>query len=283
MIYGGDDLISETIPNIKADPISSTLGCIAPRSFIAAGDWLMWLSNEGPVIFDGKEVKELEARQVKPILDAIPDDQRRNSHSLWDSTNREWVLYFYRGRSLRFNFNTRLWTMDVHQVNIGAALEIRDSDGALRILRGMDDNGALVALIDQPLIETANTGFVNASTTEPIEWKASTGSDDIRNPMESKEIVSVGLDGEWYDDVLCDIEFVGTDEVVDTAPIGETLTFEPPTDGRGVVAKSFKDNKAYIGKRLKIKLHGQNKNGRVHIASVSLYSPLRGERIEDRI
>lgn len=282
-IAGADSNINEATANVQGVVLSPTIGCIAPRSFINIGDALMWLSNEGPTIFEGKGVQTLNAHQVKPILDAIPAAYRRKAHSVYNSIEREWILYFWHGQALRYNFKTQLWTMDVYPINIGAALEIKDSDGAIRILRALDDDPALIALVDAPLVETANTGFTT-SFGGTIDWRAHTGSDDFKMPAETKEITGVLMDGEWYDPITLDFQFIGMDGVgTDTLLSADTLTFDPPTGGQGVVYRPFKVGKALTGNRVKLKMSGLNSIGRSQIASITLYSPKRGEITEARV
>jgi hypothetical protein len=149
-VIGGDDFITSTIENLQNEVLSSTIGCIAPRSIVTAEGAVVWLAHDGIQLFDGRGPYPISSNEVKAYLQAIPGDMIRDAHAYYDSVDREYVLFIadpaYPGKNrfeVRYSFLTKLWTTDRRKRGVGCALETRDSDQQPRVFLGLDATARL--------------------------------------------------------------------------------------------------------------------------------------------
>lgn len=289
-IVGGDDFISPTLPNIQKEVLSDTIGCIAPRTIVTAEGAVLFLSHQGPMMFNGGPISPIGSWEIKTFLDDIPEAMRRLATAYYDSDDREYVIFMadslatdYNRVAIRYSFLTRMWTTDRNPRGIGAALEIHESDKKTFVLFGRDDDPAYFAADGDPAIVKAKTAFtedVEDADDRSIDWRFETGYLDGRHPLRDKKVTDVSIEGEWLDPF--DLYF-RVDGDTNTEADARPLRFEKPSGDRGVTTVEIPDDMHIEGTRIQFIGVGENLLSRTRITKIVARVELGVEKKERRI
>lgn len=152
-ISGTVNEISPGFNDISVDKIDGTIGCIAPATLVEGEGFLLWLSNKGPVFFDGtSKPKLLRADQIMPVIRAIPAAERYYACAGYYSKEREyWLAVCPAGNNkntevYKFHFRTGGWSgahvyRDTNSVEFTGFLDFRRGDEVGTFL-GLNENSS---------------------------------------------------------------------------------------------------------------------------------------------
>lgn len=213
-VLGGDDELDFGIPNISVQLIDGNVGCIAPNSIQAIDGGVAWMSNRGPYVYDGSSPKPFEAHKVQRTMERIPDTRRTAVASAWNSTEREYQLFYslpgeepeaaqFNRHRARWNAYSGKWTYDKLLHGVGVALEIRDPDQKSRVLWGGDDVPNDFAFPvglnpnSAPLLVLGDTGYTEAAaviaggTRHKVKFRFQTAFLDDEIPFMDKMFLAL--------------------------------------------------------------------------------------------
>jgi len=249
-ILGGDDEISLGIPNIQVQLIDPNVGCIAPKTICEVDGGIAWLSNRGPYIFDGTAPRPLKSLNVQAAFDAIPPASRKNAVGVYNSRDREYIIYHassfdggttpYNRDAMRFSFVTGSWMLDRYEFGIGAAVDVRDEDNQSYVLQGRaDDKTRMFSAGGGVILVRADSGpleyFVSravAAGADEIDFKVDLGFLDAGAPFLDKKFKELVIEATSYVPMSLDVVI---DNKYDSRTTGETIDISPPVDDETLV------------------------------------------------
>lgn len=273
------------VPVVSKRPISGDVGCIAPHSIVAAKGTVAWLSNTGFHYYDGTVPQPLpNTEKIQPILDAIPAARRRLVSGLYKSKTDELVWFFSKSDyedgnlwALIYSFVTHGWRQEKYPRGVGTAMEVKDSDGTVRVLYGLDDNSSLFLAGDPILIEADNGNTDALETPVGIQYLVEGPFLSYGTDMLDKRVDAAYLEGAWTD-VLTFIGF-RVDGRVDTTinlPLANKL-IAAPTGGKGMKKSNWSEG-AIWGKRIQHILTGTSFNGGADFTAIYVEMAPQGYR-----
>jgi hypothetical protein len=270
LIVGGDDVLSQVLPQIQVETLSQDVGCIAPQTIVQAEGAIVWMSQRGPYFFDGTGARALGAAKVQAILDAIPVDRRRKMVGYYDSKDRYYEVFFTRDDyiygnkwSLRYSFITKAWALMKYARGIGSVVEVKDSDQEVKVLYGYDDIPALFTA--DATVVRAKTGFrdgVSDDIQAEIKFQITTGFDSYGSETLDKTLERFALEGEWYDPILVNFNVDGRINL----DLTQALTYDPPTGNKGYVGRQTRGR--ISGKRIQRIIAGGGILGQTDLTSM---------------
>lgn len=160
-------LTGETLDTISKYRVSDSIGCIAPKTMVASGigrsvdqdqtnmwvgarNYALWLSAQGPVLFDGSAV-QLIGQDISDLFDPehanyLTDDVISTAQAFIDAKRSEYHLCFSDGTEVVYDMPRKKWyNVARNGAEITGGLPIQESNGENHIY-GYDDAGFLYRL-----------------------------------------------------------------------------------------------------------------------------------------
>lgn len=277
-ILGGDDIISPTIPQIKREILSPTVGCIAPQTIVQAEGAVLWMSHRGPEIFDGTGPRPLNADKIRPLFDLIPASRRRMMAAYYDSKDREYVVFWTHitelttnRRAFVYSFITKEWTLRHYERGIGCVVEVNDTNLNRRLLFGYDDLSSYFnTFTNDPIVVYGKTAYENGLNPQtPIEWNFYFPPLSFGDATTSVKVSAVRLEGKFSDPVRVAFVAHGIKGTVDTT--ATPLTIPPLPSGVGMSEEvPVKLSSAITGQFIQVVLSGETSTAQTDITGVWL-------------
>jgi hypothetical protein len=295
-VLGGDDELAPGVPNLYMDVVSAHIGCIAPNSISWTDGGMAWLSERGPVIFDGESIQPLgRTRGTRGYIDAIPKARRYHAVGWYDKKEGEYCLaYTYddgdTGADLynryvdKYSFVTGTWTREKHSKGIGAAVVIADTDQDDYVLLGREDS-TLVNYSAVVKADAQNGDGGASGGTDAVSIEFRTGWISCESPDEDKDFKGVFIEYRSPADITIDVmcksvtEKDGTAHEIDTRDVGEaSFTLDASTSATEDDIYYVSFDERIWGKRIQLIFTVSTSGAPPEIHSTELVYSLKGGR-----
>lgn len=274
-IYGADDELAPGVPNLYKDRISRH-GCIAPNSIVQTDAGVAWMSPNGPVIYDGERVYELDSRRIRTIIDSIPADRRYHVQAAYNPTEDEIILQhtyddgdtdaeLYNRYAEVYNFRSNTWMRHERRKGLASLLSVVDPDGNDFILGGREDSGITVSFPVVIQLDGDDAEPVPASgDDQKVDFWVETALEDGGRPDTEKDFSSILF--RYRSPVALTVTLTCDDRAV--AVSGQLpSTGAPPQD----MTHLLQLPQGAWGKAISIKVAGLSDSGQIEIHPAVVY------------
>lgn len=122
--------------------LERSIGCLAPRSIADAGQYLIWLSDQGVYAFDGTEHVHLSKKIDSDLFSDAERSRLPYAQGVYDPSTKQYKLYYAKQGSVRndraviYDIEKRIWQPPVEGREVSIISVYEDASGKEKVVYG---------------------------------------------------------------------------------------------------------------------------------------------------